>query len=201
MNPAQIQIQIENEMESRGIDSYRKKVQLNIEKGRASYNRYAIHLIKAGLQPLSDEITKFVDRAWRGKPGPKAIAAKLLQLFPNPDVVAYITWKAVIDLVSSEKATATAVSIKIGNLLEDELRFTVFEQSDPKFFKVLKNHISDTKHPGYRRTMMLGHMRNYGYEFERWSKEDKLRVGLKLIELLMHSVGLVKMATRGNFHN
>ena len=201
MNPAQIQIQIENEMESRGIDSYRRKVQLNIEKGRASDNSYAVHLIKAGLQPLSDEIQKFVDRAWRGKPGPKAIAAKLLQKFPNQDVVAYITWKAVLDLVSSEKATATAVSIKIGSLLEDELRFSVFQQNDPKFFQTLKNHISDTKHPGYRRTMMLGHMRNYGYEFERWSKEDKLRVGLKLIELLMHSVGLVKMATRGNFHN
>lgn len=201
MNPAQIQIQIENEMESRGIDSYRKKVQSNIEKGRASDNTYAVHLIKAGLQPHSDAIKEFVDRAWRGKPGPKAIAAKLLQQFANPDVVSYITWKAVLDLVSSEKATATAVAIKIGNLLEDELRFTVFQKKDPKLFKVLKNHISDTKHHGYRRTMMMGHMRNHGYEFQNWNKEDKLRVGLKLIELLMHSVGLVKMVTRGNFHN
>ena len=89
MNPAQIQIQIENEMESRGIDSYRKKVQSNIEKGRASDNTYAVHLIKAGLQPHSDVIKDFLDRAWRGKPGPKAIAAKLLQQFPNPDVVSY----------------------------------------------------------------------------------------------------------------
>ena len=168
MNPAQIQIQIENEMESRGIDSYRKKVQLNIEKGRASDNSYAIHLIKTGLQPHSDAIQKFVDRAWRGKPGPKVISAKLLTQFPNPDVVSYITWKAVIDLVSGGKATATAVAIKIGSLLEDELRFSVFQQNDPKFFQTLKNHISDTKHPGYRRTMMLGHMRNYGYEFKGW---------------------------------
>ena len=47
----------------------------------------------------------------------------------------------------------------------------------------------------------MGHMRNHGYAFQNWNKEDKLRVGLKLIELLMHSVGLVKMVTRGNFHN
>ena len=201
MNPAQIQIQIENEMESRGFASYSNRVQKNIEKGRASDNSYAIHLIKTGLQPHSEAIQKFVDRAWRGKPGPKAIAAKLLQKFPDPDVVSYITWKAVLDLVSSEKATATAVAIKIGNLLEDELRFSVFEERNPKFFKVLKEHISDTQHHGYRRTMMMGHMRNHGYEFQNWNKEDKLRVGLKLIELLMHSVGLVKMVTRGNFHN
>ena len=200
MNPAQIQIQIENEMESRGFASYSNRVQKNIEKGRASDNSYAIHLIKTGLQPHSEAIQKFVDRAWRGKPGPKAIAAKLLQKFPDPDVVSYITWKAVLDLVSSEKATATAVAIKIGNLLEDELRFSVFEERNPKFFKVLKEHISDTQHHGYRRTMMMGHMRNHGYEFQNWNKEDKLRVGLKLIELLMHSVGLVKMVTRGNFH-
>ena len=201
MNPTKIQIQIENEMESRGIDSYRKRIKTNIEKGRASENSYAVHLIKAGLQPLSDEIQKFVDRAWRGKPGPKAIAAKLLQKFPDQDVVSYITWKAVIDLVSNEKATATAVSIKIGNLLEDELRFSVFEERDSRFFQVLNEHISDTKHPVYRRTMMMGHMRNKGYEFQGWNKEDKLRIGLKLIELLMQSVGLVKMVTRGNFHN
>ena len=60
MNPAQIQIQIENEMESKGFASYSNRVQKNIKKGHASDNSYAIHLIKAGLQPLSDEIQKFV---------------------------------------------------------------------------------------------------------------------------------------------
>ena len=62
MDQAQIQIQIENEMAGRGYDSYRRKVQNNIEKGRESDNPYAITMMHAGLQPFVEEITNFIDK-------------------------------------------------------------------------------------------------------------------------------------------
>ena len=201
MDQAQIQIQIENEMAGRGYDSYRRKVQNNIEKGRESDNPYAITMMHAGLQPFVEEITNFIDRAWRAKPGRKARAAVLLQKFKDIDVVAYISFKAVLDNVSQHRTTAAAVAVKIGNLLEDEVKFSAFNQDDPRHFEALKDHISDTKHYGYRRAMVLGHMRNRGYTFEPWKKEDKLRVGLTLIDLLMKSVGLVKLVNKGYLFN
>ena len=149
MDQAQIQIQIENEMAGRGYDSYRRKVQNNIEKGRESDNPYAITMMHAGLQPFVEEITKFIDRAWRATPGRKARAAVLLQKFKDIDVVAYISFKAVLDNVSQHRTTAAAVAVKIGNLLEDEVKFSVFNQDDPRHFEALKDHISDTKHYGY----------------------------------------------------
>tara|TARA_R100000808_G_C2151547_1_gene160649 strand:+ start:2290 stop:4692 length:2403 start_codon:yes stop_codon:yes gene_type:complete len=201
MDQAQIQVEIETEMIGRGWQSYQRKVQLNIEKGRESDNPYCVNMMQAGLGSLSEAISLFCDRAWKGKPGPKAIAAVLLSEFPDHDVVSYITFKAILDSAGNHLPTAAGVAIKIGNLLEDELRFSIFEEKDPKFFKQLKNHISDTKHHVYRRSMMLGHMRNKGYQFKNWNKHDKLRVGLKLIELMMQSVGLIQLTTRGNFHN
>ena len=202
MDQAQIQIQIENEMAGRGYDSYRRKVQNNIEKGRESDNPYAITMMQAGLQPFVEEIGKFIDRAWRAQPGRfKAKAAILLQKFKDVDVVAYIAFKAILDNLSSQKTTAAGVAIKIGSLLEDEIKFSIFNQDNPRHFNTLKDHISDTKHYGYRRSMVLGHMRNKGYEFEHWSKEDKLKVGLTLIDLLIKSVGLVKLVTKGYLFN
>ena len=201
MDQAQIQDQLETEMETLGLYKRQRKIQLNIEKGRESENDYARNMMQAGLQPISDAISLFCDRAWKGKPGPKAIAAVFLSRFPDHDVVAFITFKAILDSASSQKSTAVGIALKIASLLDDELRFSFFEERDEDHFNAVRKHISDTKHYGYRRSMMMGHMRNKGYEYESLHKEDKLRIGLKLIELTMQSVGLVQLITRGNFHN
>ena len=196
----ELQEEIEDEMIGRGYDSYKKRVHLNIAKGRESQTPYGINLTQAGLQPLSHEISLFCDTAWRGKPGPKAIASIKLSSFPDHDVVAYIAFKVILD-GASQVRTAQTVAITIGQLLEDELRFRVFEKEDPRYFETLKRHLSDTAHPKYRRTVVVHHMNKINHEFEPWSKEDKLRIGVKLIELTMKSVGLVKLSTRGYFHN
>ena len=190
------QLKVEEEMCGRGYDSRQRKVQLNISKGKESENDYARSMIEAGLVPLSKKIQEFIDRAWRGTPGPKAVAAIKLNQYPDIDVVAFIAFKAIIDCASQVK-TATQTAIQIGHLLEDELRFSVFEQEDEKHFTAVRKHITDTTHPRYRRNMMMGHMRNKGFVFQSWSKEDKLRIGMKMIDLMKQSVGMIELATRG----
>ena len=190
------QQQVEQEMCGRGYDLRQRKVQLNISRGKESENDYARSMIIAGLLPLSEKIQQFIDRSWRGTPGPKAIAAVKLSQFPDIDVVSFIAFKAIIDCASQVK-TATQTALQIGHLLEDELRFSVFEQEDEKHFTAVRKHITDTTHPRYRRNMMMGHMRKKGFAFQSWAKEDKLRIGMKLIDLMIHSVGMIKLSTRG----
>ena len=189
------QHKVEEEMCDRGYDSRQRKVQLNIQKGRESENDYARSMIAAGLAPFSKSIQQFIDRAWRGTPGPKAIAAIKLSEFPNIDVVAFIAFKAIID-GASQGNTATKIAIQTGHLLEDEMRFSVFEESDKRHFTAVKNHITDTTHPRYRRNMMIGHMNNRGFVFKSWAKEEKLRIGMKLLDLLINTLGMVKVTTK-----
>ena len=146
----------------------------NIEKGKESENYYARNLIEAGLDKLTKYLKAHIKVSFTGKAGRQVISAIYLAKFPDLDVVSFIAFKQIIDCISVQKTT-TQTAVKIGQMLEDELRFSVFEERNPKFFKVLKDHISDTKHHGYRRTMMMGHMRNHGYEFQGWDKESKLR--------------------------
>ena len=189
------QVKIEQEMLDRGYASRQRKVQLNIQKGRESENDYARSMIAAGLEPFSKSIQQFIDRAWRGTPGPKAIAAVKLSQFPDTDVVAFIAFKAIID-GASQGNTATQIAIQTGHLLEDEMRFSVFEEQDQRYFSAVKQHITDTTHPRYRRNMMIGHMRNKGLVFQNWAKEEKLRIGMKLLDLLINTLGMVKVTTK-----
>ena len=182
-------------MLDRGYASRQRKVQLNIQKGRESENDYARSMIAAGLEPFSKSIQQFIDRAWRGKPGPKAIAAVKLSGFPDVDIVAFIAFKAIID-GASQGNTATKIAIQTGHLLEDEMRFSVFEESDKRHFTAVKNHITDTTHPRYRRNMMIGHMNNRGFVFKRWAEQEKLRIGMKLMDLLINTLGMVKLTTK-----
>ncbi len=189
------QVKIEQEMLDRGYASRQRRVQLNIQKGKESENDYARSMIAAGLEPLSKSIQQFIDRSWRGTPGPKAIAAVKLSQFPDTDVVAFIAFKAIID-GASQGNTATQIAIQTGHLLEDEMRFSSFEEQDQRYFSAVKQHITDTTHPRYRRNMMIGHMRNKGLVFQNWAKEEKLRIGMKLLDLLINTLGMVKLTTK-----
>ena len=54
-----------------------------------------------------------------GTPGVKATAAVKLHEFKDVDVIAFITFKGVIDGASQNK-TATQTALQVGHMLEDE---------------------------------------------------------------------------------
>ena len=193
--PSKKQLELEQSICS--ISAYNKisKQNKNIEKGRESENYYARNIIESGLQKLSKAIEEHVVDSLSGKVGVKAVSALFLSQFPDIDVVSFIAFKVLIDNASQLKTT-TSTALKIGQMLEDELRFTKFEEQDPKHFRALKKHTRDTKNEGYKRNLMVYHMNNKGHEFKSWTRGNKLRVGLKLIELIMVKINMVSLVNK-----
>ena len=193
--PSKKQLELEQSISS--ISAYNKisKQNKNIEKGRESENYYARNIIESGLQKLSKAIQDHIDESLSGKVGVKAVSALFLSQFPDIDVVSFIAFKVLIDNASQLKTT-TSTALKIGQMLEDELRFTKFEEQDPKHFRALKKHTRDTKNEGYKRNLMVYHMNNKGHEFKSWTRGNKLRVGLKLIELIMVKINMVSLVNK-----
>ena len=179
------------------ISAYNKisKQNKNIEKGRESENYYARNIIESGLQKLSKAIQEHIVDSFSGKVGVKAVSALFLSQFPDIDVVAFIAFKVLIDNASQLKTT-TSTALKIGQMLEDELRFTKFEEEDPKHFRNLKKHTRDTNNEGYKRNLIVYHMNKEGHEFQTWSRGNKLRVGLKLIELVMIKINMINLVNK-----
>jgi len=193
--PSKKQLELEQSICS--ISAYNKisKQNKNIQKGRESENYYARNIIESGLQKLSKAIEEHIVNSLSGKVGVKAVSALFLSQFPDIDVVSFIAFKVLIDNASQLKTT-TSTALKIGQMLEDELRFTRFEEQDPKHFRAIKKHTRDTKNEGYKRNLMVYHMNNKGHEFQSWTRGNKLRVGLKLIELIMVKINMVNLVNK-----
>ena len=195
IEPSKKQLELEQSIFS--ISGYNKLSRNNKlrEKGRESETPYARNMIEAGLDALTKALKLYVEKSMTGQAGVRAVAAKYIAQFPDLDVVSFIAFKVIIDNTSLEKPTTT-IAINIGQMLEDEMRYTIFEQLDPKYFKNIKRHTRDTNHTGYKKNMVRTHMSKKGIEFETWKKEDKLKVGLVLIDLVMVNVGMVKMINK-----
>ena len=91
-------------------------------------------MIEAGLEELTKQTQNYIYKSLSGQVGVKSLAAIYLNQFPDIDVVSFITFKVIIDNVSLGKVT-TQVAINIGQMLEDEMRYTIFEEQDPKHFQ------------------------------------------------------------------
>jgi DNA-directed RNA polymerase len=195
IEPSKKQLELEASISS--ISAYNKisKQNKNIEKGRESENYYARNIIESGLQKLSKAIQDHIDESLSGKVGVKAVSALFLSQFPDVDVVAFIAFKVLLDNASQLKTTVST-ALKIGQMLEDELRFTKFEELDPKHFKNIKKHTRDTRNEGYKRNLMVYHMNSKGHEFQTWTRGNKLKVGLKLIELIMIKINMVNLVNK-----
>ena len=193
--PSKKQLELEQSILSISAYNKQSKQNRNIERGKESNNYYARNMIEAGLEQLSKELQKHIWQSMSGKVGVKAVSAKLLSLFPDLDVVSFIAFKVIIDSTSQGKTT-THTALKIGQMLEDELRFTEFEKQAPKHFKAIKKHTKDTNHEGYKRKLMVHHMNRKGHKFEPWTRANKLRVGLKLIEVLSTKIQMVKLVNK-----
>ena len=193
--PSKKQLELEQSICS--ISAYNKisKQNKNIERGSESSNYYARNIMEAKLEELTKALEKHIFDSLSGKVGVKATSAIYLSQFPDLDVVSFIAFKVLIDNVSQTKTTTTT-ALKIGQMLEDELRFTAFEEQDPKHFKNIIRHTRDTSHEGYKKRLMVYHMNKKGHKFEPWTRGNKIRVGLKLIEIISFKLGMVKLINK-----
>ena len=193
--PSKKQLELEQSIFS--ISGYNKISKNNKlrEQGRESETYYARNMIEAGLEELTKQTQNYIYKSLSGQVGVKSLAALYLNQFPDIDVVSFITFKVIIDNVSLGKVT-TQVAINIGQMLEDEMRYTIFEEQDPKHFKAIQHHTRDTNHQGYKKNMVRSHMSKKGIEFKTWSKENKLKIGMVLIDLVVNHIGMIKLVNK-----
>mgnify|MGYP003478874308 FL=1 len=120
------QLELESEMVGLGKKRYWDRVYKAREQGEESTTSYGTQIIKRMLEPLSASITAFIEEAFSGRPGPKAVAAKYLKDC-DADTLAYIILKEVMNGATT-KRPAQVVAIAVASAIEDEMRFRKFEE-------------------------------------------------------------------------
>ena len=191
-----LQKKLESDMKQQGITRRTSKIMKNIEDEKESNNDYMRAIMSHGIADFTKGLEEFIERSNKGVAGRKATAVHILKRFPDLDVVSFIVFKVILDGASHVR-TVTNVSLAIASQLEDELRFTYYQKANRFLYQNLENHLKDTNHRKYRRTVVMQHYRKQGYVFKKIDKNDKLRLGFLMIDIMINKLGLIKLSNSG----
>ena len=197
MNLANEQEKIEKEMNSLGIDRYYKNIRNARKVGGESTTLYGITLMKEAVDIVTTGIQEFLKVALAGGVGKYQNSALTLGLMDS-EVCAYLTLKYSIDGVST-RSPFTRVAMKLAGAIEDQFKFDIWEKGEnsKKIFRRIKKKItSRTSNRLYRRYNIIRTMsRMEMLEHPTWSKQEKLHLGSKLIDILVQTTGLMEVKT------
>jgi DNA-directed RNA polymerase len=191
----QRQIELEIDMSNLGAARYQARSAKEIEQDRGGETQPGQFLIKKAVGSVSDALQHFIAEVYSGRPGPKAVAAKLVRDM-DPDVVAYISLKAILGRLMSKSITnLTGLSMNVANALENEARFERFAVLNPGMFARLdKSLTEDGANEAHRRKVLIYAMGKYNIPWERWGRNDSILLGSKMVELVADSTGLIEFA-------
>jgi DNA-directed RNA polymerase len=197
LNLANEQEKIEKEMNSLGIDRYYKNIRNARKGGGESTTLYGITLMKEAVDVVTSGIQEFLEVALAGGVGKYQNSALTLGLMDS-EVCAYLTLKYAIDGVST-RSPFTRVAMKLASALEDQFKFDIWAKdvNSKKIFSRIKKKItSRTSNRLYRRYNIIRTMsRMEMLEHPTWSKQEKLHLGSKLIDVLVQTTGLMEVKT------
>lgn len=195
MNPEDdlmsVQIGLEESMTNRGVESYLKNVSKAIRAGREEGTAYGQTILSHRLEALSEAIDKWKDEMTKGVAGRFSTSYPLIKEVPSR-LLAYLTLKGVLSGVSSLR-TLQFVGVTIGTAVEDELRFSGIRENERKAYEKLVIGARKRSSSHYRHVYAVRQADRIQDGWERWSRNDRLHVGIKLLDICIQSVGLVEL--------
>tara|TARA_Y100001972_G_scaffold128901_1_gene192548 strand:+ start:2817 stop:5198 length:2382 start_codon:yes stop_codon:yes gene_type:complete len=192
------QSDLDSEMIELGRDRYWSKVNRGQNDQMETYSPVAKRLLGESIIRLQETIEFWCHNARTG-PGRKHRCLEYIELLPS-DLVAALTARTVLDGISMRR-TLTAISIRLGQYLEDEYRFRKIQEEEPELWKSLFNRTK--KHGGYvqKRRFIHKSAKAAGVVLPRWTGKVACSVGLVLVELMKEATGLIEIKTINTLFN
>ncbi|MDX0893623.1 hypothetical protein GOE07_22280 [Sinorhizobium medicae] len=191
----QRQVELEIDMSNLGAARFASRVNKEIERERGGETKALQWLIKRDINAVSEAIRLFVEEVYSGRPGPKAVAAKLIRDM-NPDVVAFIAIKSCLGRLMSKTITPlTNLSLHIASALENEARFERFAILNPGMFARLEKDLNeDGATEQHKRKVLIYAMGKYNIPWDRWTRSDCVLLGSKMVEVVANATGLIEFS-------
>jgi DNA-directed RNA polymerase len=203
LNPITRQVALEEDMRGQGTLRFKALIAKAREAGREAETPYGSQLISRRILDVSDGIKAFMKSVHSGAAGRRHTSAKFLE-YIDPDTAAYLALKGVADGICG-RLRFQAVAVKIGCLVEDEVRLRTFEEAsavNPQtgqltpcknyFRKVKKGLDEDSNHYRHKRQVLMHCMQKLGVGWEDWTPTGRLHLGAKLIEIVTETTGIVE---------
>lgn len=189
----QDQLELETLMVDEGINRYRKQLaEAKSNRMETSISPQRFFMVNA-IEPLTAAIKELVSSTYNGKPGKKSISVSYLR-DTDPETVAYITSKTILNSLSTETALPT-IAIHIGNQIEDHLVLKKFKETNPDFFKRASKKVNKFSVESHQRKCMVNYTKVADVERKRFKHESKLILGIALVKMFEENTGLIEIKT------
>lgn len=185
------QRELEDEGMSEGGKRFRKRLANSLDKDRGTEYGAARQILAKAIDPMEKALEHFVAEQ-KSKRGIKHVAVKFIEML-GPEVAAYMTVKALFDrLAKGTKVPLYTISDSIVGMMQDELRFRILQKEKPQLFDYKLNSFTTTSYAHMARSLNAT-VKFSGVDtsaVELTSSRKRL-VGLKLIDLLEQSTGII----------
>jgi DNA-directed RNA polymerase len=185
-----VQLKLEEEMTARGATRFLKNIEKNIDRETEDLTSYSQQLTSRKLEMLSIAIDEWKSSAGSGVAVRNGTAYKLINEMPST-TLAFLTLKYTLSGISKIR-TVQKVGVAIGIAIEDEMRFEAIRKTEKGLYKKLyvgasKRNSMNNKH------IYAVRLADRHTAYNNWTKIDTVRVGVKMLEILMESIGIVKL--------
>lgn len=186
------QVRLEGQMADRGVSRFRHALQRNREQGRFSVMGGAKTALSTIIVPMADAIRKFQKEASGSEAGRRHSIIGLVQNV-EPEILAFLTARAIIDVQHKRQSGLTTYAQRLGIAVQVEERICQFEKENPSLCRVIVSDLNTrTAHEDHRVKVMSHVIRVHSATvFDLWSKKEKIHVGIKLLELIAESTGII----------
>lgn len=201
---AAIQLTLEHEAYTEGEKRFHRQLQRQIDAGELADNGAAKPMVQTLIPLLSTRFTEWRHHEETKGRGRKHIAYALTGAVDG-DTFAALTIKQVLTAITKNAvANIQQVSTTVARAIEEEMRYGRIRKEEAKFFA---QYVSEglNKRNGllYKKAYMQvvekdmlarGDLKT---QWTTWTAEESTHVGIKAIELLIESTGMVKMIREG----
>ena len=174
-----------------GIHRHHRQKERAEEHGQASSMGSGLVMVRLVVEPLARSIERFVKAIHLGEVSTFLTSAKMIEAVP-PFLTAYLTSSVVVDSLHLEP-TLLQAALSVGGAVEDEARFGELRKRHPALVSAIEATFRLKQTRSKRRVVYQWHMKEKGVFWEPWKREQKVHLGMKLIELLIESTGMVEL--------
>ena len=185
-----VQLRLEEEMTERGALRFLRNTQFAVNSKGEDGTTYGQQIIKGRILKLSSAISAWIEETGRGRAGNNATAWKKVKDV-DPQTLAFLTLKNVLSGISSLR-TLQFVAVSIGTAIEDELRLADIRNKERKEYdKIIKG--ANKRSSVHYRHVYAVRVADKVDEWKRWTRIERLHVGIKMLDLCIESVGLISI--------
>lgn len=184
------QMELEEAMTALGAERFRSRCAKDVARGSEDATAYGASIITHCTDKVAEGVREFLRKAEGGGAGRRHAAYKFIKQL-DPRVTAYLSLKMVLSSISHVVRIQT-VAMHLSQMLEDEVRYQAVREEDRKLYRYLKEEAKKRDDYRNKRTTVNFMLNKFGHEWEGWTMKQRIHVGMKMIDIIQETVGLVK---------